>query len=137
MQVSLCLFLLSCLVSDGDDDDANSDFPPPPVRTLLGSSPLRSLHSSLLALRHAGHSLRPFPMLSFAVNVFLLTLSLVVLPRVAGTPQNVTLRLDSPLVSFSSGWRVATFNQTGLDSEFAFANGHNEEVQVLLPREYY
>ena len=53
------------------------------------------------------------------------------------TPQNVTLRLDSPLVSFSSGWRVATFNQTGLDSEFAFANGHNEEVQVLLPREYY
>ncbi|KAJ8494918.1 hypothetical protein ONZ51_g2030 [Trametes cubensis] len=94
VQVSLCLFLLSCLVSDGDDDDANSDFPPPPVRTLL-----------------------------------------VVLPRVAGTPQNVTLHLDSPLVSFSSGWRVATFNQTGLDSEFAFANGHNEEVQVLLPQQ--
>ena len=73
-------------------------------------------------------------MLSFAVNVFLLTLSLVVLPRVAGTPQNVTLRLDSPLVSFSSGWRAATFNRTGL--EFAFANGPNEEVQVVLPREY-
>ncbi|KAI9057136.1 hypothetical protein FKP32DRAFT_1681872 [Trametes sanguinea] len=72
-------------------------------------------------------------MLSFVVNVLFLILSLALPLLVAGEPQNVTLRLNSPLVSFTPGWKAATFPGTGLS--FAFADGQNEEVQVMLPQQ--
>ncbi|KAI0639241.1 hypothetical protein C8Q77DRAFT_47869 [Trametes polyzona] len=77
-------------------------------------------------------------MLSFAanVNVLLLILSIVALHaprRVAGAPTNTTLRLNSTLVSFTTGWRVATFAEDG--SQFAFANGFNERVKITLPHQ--
>lgn len=76
---------------------------------------------------------------SFSVYVHLLicfafTLLLQV-PHAAGAPLNATIRLDSPLVSFTPGWRVATFGGTG--QQFAFTNGQNEELRVTLPRESF
>ncbi|TFK83603.1 hypothetical protein K466DRAFT_589595 [Polyporus arcularius HHB13444] len=73
---------------------------------------------------------------SFSVYVHLLicfafTLLLQV-PHAAGAPLNATIRLDSPLVSFTPGWRVATFGGTG--QQFAFTNGQNEELRVTLPQ---
>ncbi|OJT12625.1 hypothetical protein TRAPUB_10866 [Trametes pubescens] len=75
-------------------------------------------------------------MLSFTatVNVLLLILSIATLHaprRVAGAPVNATLRLDSPLVSFTPGWRAATFAGDG--SQFAFTDGLNEEMLITLP----
>ncbi|EIW64830.1 uncharacterized protein TRAVEDRAFT_55653 [Trametes versicolor FP-101664 SS1] len=76
-------------------------------------------------------------MLSFTAtvnHVLLLILSIAALHaprRVAGAPVNATLRLDSPLVSFTPGWRAATFAGDG--SQFAFTDGLNEEVLITLP----
>ncbi|OSD06057.1 hypothetical protein PYCCODRAFT_1464740 [Trametes coccinea BRFM310] len=72
-------------------------------------------------------------MLSLVVNVLSLILSLALPLLVAGEPQNVTLRLNSPLVSFTPGWKAATF--PGTELPFAFADGQNEEVQVMLPEQ--
>lgn len=103
----------------------------PRVLTLL------SLSSSLLPERDAGQSRRPFSMTfnSFSVYVQLLLISFsltTLLSTAAGAPLNATIRFDSPLVSFTPGWRVAKFVGTG--QQFAFANGQNEELQVTLPR---
>ncbi|KAI0824188.1 hypothetical protein BC628DRAFT_1380203 [Trametes gibbosa] len=76
-------------------------------------------------------------MLSFAatVNVLLLILFIASFhaPRpVAGAPTNTTLGLNSALVTFTPGWRTATFSEDG--SRFAFADGLNEEVRITLPQ---
>ncbi|KAI0670066.1 hypothetical protein C8Q78DRAFT_166294 [Trametes maxima] len=74
-------------------------------------------------------------MLSFSVsiNVLFLILSVAVLPwRACGAPTNSTFRLNSTeAVSFTRGWSVATFAEDG--SQFAFANGLQDDVQVKLP----
>ncbi|RPD63112.1 hypothetical protein L227DRAFT_651373 [Lentinus tigrinus ALCF2SS1-6] len=73
--------------------------------------------------------------LSFSVYVQLLLISFsltTLLSTAAGAPLNATIRLDSPLVSFTPGWRMATFGKTG--QQFAFADGQNEELQVSLPQ---
>ena len=53
------------------------------------------------------------------------------LAAAASPPTNVTIGFDSPQVSFSQGWQAAVFD----GAPFAFADGLNDEVQVLLPRE--